>query len=54
MGEFGDPGRGGGHRDSGSGRVFNTGPQVGMGTGWRMKKLDLQVFDGHNPDGWIL
>lgn len=22
--------------------------------GWRLKKLDLPVFEGKNPDGWIL
>ncbi|WOH00778.1 hypothetical protein DCAR_0520153 [Daucus carota subsp. sativus] len=24
------------------------------GSGWRHKKLDLPVFSGTNPDGWIL
>lgn len=37
----GDPGGGGG------GMVNN-------GGNWRYRKLDLPVFDGTNPDGWIL
>lgn len=24
------------------------------GTNWRIKKLDLPLFDGTNPDGWIM
>lgn len=24
------------------------------GTNWRFKKLDMPLFDGTNPDGWIL
>lgn len=24
------------------------------GGGWRFKRLDLPVFEGPNPDGWIL
>ena len=37
-------------------------PQLEVGTGggqgcqpnWKMRKLDLPIFDGNNPDGWIL
>lgn len=56
-------------RGIGSGSVQNgvlgsgrTGLEVGGhtqtgcsgGTNWRFKKLDLPMFDGENPDGWIL
>lgn len=27
---------------------------VGGGANWRFKKLDMPLFDGVNPDGWIL
>lgn len=29
-------------------------PLNGGGTNWRFKKLDMPLFDGNNPDGWIL
>lgn len=47
-----------------SGRIgeFGSGPafsEIGGnvyngGSNWRFKKLDLSVFEGANPDGWIL
>lgn len=39
-GRFGGPGSG------------RTGDQ--FGGNWKVKKLDLPIFDGSNPDGWIL
>ncbi|KAL2904878.1 Galactocerebrosidase [Bienertia sinuspersici] len=27
---------------------------IGGGANWRYKKLDLPLFDGTNPDGWII
>lgn len=46
------PGNGSG---LGSGNVFGSG-RVGeqIGGNWKVEKLDLPVFDGSNPDGWIL
>lgn len=51
--EFGENHYGAG---SGSGRGpggWNGGIRD-VGPNWRHKKLDLLVFDGTNPDGWIL
>ncbi|XP_074337653.1 uncharacterized protein LOC141674849 [Apium graveolens] len=42
---------------TGSGRGFGFGSgRFGdpVGGNWKVKKLDLPVFDGMNPDGWIL
>lgn len=51
----------------GQGVGFGYGPTIGSGLGantefqqgnnrnsWRYKKLDMPLFDGTNPDGWIL
>lgn len=55
-GSGGGPGSGG-YR-SGGGFGSGTGPGGGAGpngrNSWRHKKLDLPLFDGSNPDGWIL
>lgn len=42
-------GSGSGRTETGSGRVGNQ-----SGGNWKVKKLDLPIFDGNNPDGWIL
>nr|KAJ0228165.1 hypothetical protein LSAT_V11C100046520 [Lactuca sativa] len=42
----------GGSGDGGNGRT-NNGEPTG-GTNWRFRKLDMPLFDGENPDGWIL
>lgn len=26
----------------------------GSSSNWKLRKLDLPIFDGTNPDGWIL
>ncbi|KAL8103703.1 hypothetical protein AgCh_028050 [Apium graveolens] len=64
---IGGSGSGPGHNcgaGSGSGPGHNYGAGSGSGGGpayngnsknaWRHKKLDLPLFDGTNPDGWIL
>lgn len=38
----------------GPGGGYGNGVYGGGGTNWRHKKLDLPLFDGTNPDGWIL
>ena len=38
----------------GSGRGGSGRPGDQVGGNWRVKKLDLPVFAGTNPDGWIL
>ncbi|XP_074377189.1 uncharacterized protein LOC141718709 [Apium graveolens] len=50
-GLFGEGGFGGKGSGGGPGRGAQW---EGGGTNWRHKKLDLPVFDGSNPDGWIL
>ncbi|KAL2926087.1 Deoxyguanosinetriphosphate triphosphohydrolase-like protein [Bienertia sinuspersici] len=35
-------------------KEVNDGSFDGGGANWRYKKLDLPLFDGTNPDGWIL
>lgn len=57
-GRFGDDGSGR-VGDFGSGRVFaECGGQTHQGnsggTNWRFRKLDLPVFEGVDPDRWIL
>ena len=34
--------------------VTNEGGEYGGQSNWRLRKLDLPLFDGTNPDGWIL
>lgn len=36
------------------GEFGSTGVVGGMGNNWRFRKLDMPLFDGINPDGWIL
>lgn len=41
--------------DGGTGGGISMGQHVnGGGANWRFKKLDMPLFDGVNPDGWIL
>ncbi|XP_063950102.1 uncharacterized protein LOC135152878, partial [Daucus carota subsp. sativus] len=60
MGESSHHGKGVGFGDgSHGGRGSGGGPGVGsnfsgQNTNWRFKKLDMPLFDGVNPDGWIL
>lgn len=50
----------GGGAGLGTGSGMGLGPGYGNGSGyggknsWRHKKLDLPLFNGTNPDGWIL
>lgn len=34
--------------------AFGEGGDQGGHSNWRLRKLDLPLFDGKNPDGWIL
>lgn len=52
MGEHSHTGQGSG---GGPGGSLSMGlPLAGGGANWRFKKLDMPLFDGENPDGWIL
>lgn len=52
FGESSHTGQGSG---GGPGGNVNMGLTVaGGGANWRFKKLDMPLFDGVNPDGWIL
>lgn len=46
-------GFGGGGRMTGSGSVIGGGSGGGPGN-WRYRKLDIPIFDGTDPDGWVL
>ncbi|CAH1440276.1 unnamed protein product [Lactuca virosa] len=48
----GSGGFGTGGSNDGGGR--QQGGDYGGGTNWRFRKLDMPLFDGENPDGWIL
>lgn len=50
-GSHGGRGSGGGLGGSIGGMGFS---MSGAGTNWYFKKLDMPLFDGTNPDGWIL
>lgn len=52
-----DLGRGFGGRNFAGGSVVDGGSGGGPGSSnsnWRYRKLDMPVFDGSDPDGWIL
>lgn len=50
----------GGQSGNGSGGGYGTGGKFGGGGSgggsghWRLRKMDLPVFDGSDPDGWLL
>ncbi|CAH1449530.1 unnamed protein product [Lactuca virosa] len=44
----------GGSGGSSDGGGRSPGGDYGSVTNWRFRKLDMPLFDGENPDGWIL
>ncbi|KAL8088363.1 hypothetical protein AgCh_038219 [Apium graveolens] len=59
LGGIEDLGKGSGVRNLAGGNYIGRGPSGGPQPGgsnsnWRYKKLDMPVFDGIYPDGWIL
>lgn len=47
-------GIGGAGSGNGPGGGYDISGGIGSGSSWRYKRLDLPLFDGSNPDGWIL
>lgn len=57
LGGFGDESKAFGGRDWLMGQTGGGGSGYGQGPGqsnWKYRKLDMPVFDGSDPDGWIL
>ncbi|KAL4591834.1 hypothetical protein LXL04_004807 [Taraxacum kok-saghyz] len=46
--------KGGQGNTGGGGFHHSSGGEHGGGNHWRFRKLDMPLFDGSNPDGWIL